>query len=547
MLSVLQGTAVLAWAAMIFLATQMAVGTFRNHPPPRWWQPSFQAALVIALILCRLPSILFNGQINVDESQVLAQAMRCSRDPTPWHGFVGGSGGPFNTYVLLWQPLAGFPVSFAASRVTAIVLQWAMLSGLQRGIQEILSARLSALFILPAATLFITAMNLDFMFCAGELLPAALCSWVVAGIAIQQRRPRRGRAFMIGVACGMLPFTKIQVAPVAVALWIAACSMTPRSTDKSLQWPCRLWLVAGAMVMPLSMSVCFTMQQTWQDFMSFYIRYGATYNSGGMLDVPPWRLLFLTSTQFTAYWVALMLSISGVVAWAKGRERWQSIPREKAVVCLAACAYCFVTACVTTWTRTGLTHYLLLMVCPLSLVAASIASLPDRTYQRRGRVWVPCILVVLGLQVAATGVEWQRKPWMTQWWPEAVHPVVEELMPVRRDGDQLFVWGWAPQLHVLSGMSPATRFAVSGWSSPESKTTPLYSSRLLEDLAASRPRFIVDATGEFQSLEWPKGKAAMLEGMPRIAEWILREYRLVRVITTDAATLPYRIWVRRGS
>ena len=39
----------------------------------------------------------------------------------------------------------------------------------------------------------------------------------------------------------------------------------------------------------------------------------------------------------------------------------------------------------------------------------------------------------------------------------------------------------------------------------------------------------------------------MLEGMPRIAEWILREYRLVRVITTDAATLPYRIWVRRGS
>jgi hypothetical protein len=120
-------------------------------------------------------------------------------------------------------------------------------------------------------------------------------------------------------------------------------------------------------------------------------------------------------------------------------------------------------------------------------------------------------------------------------------------MPVRRDGDQLFVWGWAPQLHVLSGMSPATRFAVSGWSSPESKTTPLYSSRLLEDLAASRPRFIVDATGEFQSLEWPKGKAAMLEGMPRIAEWILREYRLVRVITTDAATLPYRIWVRRGS
>jgi hypothetical protein len=176
-----------------------------------------------------------------------------------------------------------------------------------------------------------------------------------------------------------------------------------------VQWPCRLWLVAGAMVMPLSMSVCFTMQQTWQDFLSFYIRYGATYNSGGMLDVPPWRLLFLTSTQFTAYWVALMLSISGVVAWAKGKERWQSIPREKAVVCLAACAYCFVTACVTTWTRTGLTHYLLLMVCPLSLVAASIASLPDRTYQRRGRVWVPCILVVLGLQVAATGVEWQRQ------------------------------------------------------------------------------------------------------------------------------------------
>ena len=60
----------------------------------------FCVTMFVALVAWRWRSICYEGEINLDESQLLAQAMRYKADLMPWRSVDGGSSGPLNTWLL---------------------------------------------------------------------------------------------------------------------------------------------------------------------------------------------------------------------------------------------------------------------------------------------------------------------------------------------------------------------------------------------------------------------------------------------------------------
>ena len=64
-----------------------------------------------ALLVLRLPQIKWNAEVNPDESQMLAQAMRLLSHPVPWRDMDSTTSGPLNT---MWLSL---PMYFGASDV----------------------------------------------------------------------------------------------------------------------------------------------------------------------------------------------------------------------------------------------------------------------------------------------------------------------------------------------------------------------------------------------------------------------------------------------
>jgi hypothetical protein len=211
------------WIVLAAIAAAPALaGPGRIGGRPVAWHLIFLGVLAIALPLWRWHSLWYANEMSGDESQVIAQALRCRIDPLPWRGFVGGSGGPLNTWVLLWSPVFGVAPSFQTARITSLATLLVMLAALTMHARDVAGARLGLLCTLPAATFLLTTLSFNFLPFTSEQVPAA----IMAVGAWQARRavcnPTWPRWLFVGVLCGLLPFSKLQVAPLAALAIVAA-------------------------------------------------------------------------------------------------------------------------------------------------------------------------------------------------------------------------------------------------------------------------------------------------------------------------------------
>lgn len=547
-MSVIDGVRILIAIVLWMVLVAIAVARSSIRDPAigggRRLDAAFWGVLAIALPVWRLWPLLYNGELNVDESQVLAQAMRFGIDPVPWRSVVGGSSGPLNTWIVMWAPLFGLPYSYLPARITSLACILVTLHATASTAGRICSKRLSLLLTLPAATLMLTTFNPDFLHLSSEMLPSAMLACLVALVWKRRSPPPAWHSFAIGVVAGALPFTKLQVAPAAVVLfgYAAASLVWRRGLTASTADMFRL-LCGGVMVPTLILGPVVA-AGAWVDFTTFYLRYGATYNTARILDVTPWRLVIAGSREFSAFWIPLTLGLTTGALWNWLRQHRQGL--FPFVALLPIFGYAALMLLVTTWTRMGLPHYLILLLGPFTLTCAAVARLGTAGDRMRGRTVVAVVAITLLIQVAMFLSEAFRKPRMLSHWGIAGHAVADEARRLSATGDTLFVWGWAPKFHVMSGLPPATRFAVNTTPVGEGPAAALYTRRTMEDLANSTPRVILDATDEFTAVNPMKGLAATYLSLPPLAGLIERDYSLVMKAELDEARLPYLVFLRDG-
>jgi 4-amino-4-deoxy-L-arabinose transferase-like glycosyltransferase len=153
-------------------------------------------------------------------------------------------------------------------------------------------------------------------------------------------------------------------------------------------------------------------------------------------------------------------------------------------------------------------HYLVPLYLPLAIAAAPATLEAIEGRSRAGRLAVAWPLVALaGFTVANLALYSGRYRVYEETRP-VFRQVAERLHadPCRAAGP-LFVWGFAPQLYVESGMRPASRYVMpqaplvayepgnrASRSAPPDPTLarPEHQERLLADLARSRPAFVLD-------------------------------------------------------
>jgi len=533
--------AIVLWLTLVAIAVARSSIREPALDGGRRLDAAFWGVLAIALPVWRLWPLLYNGELNVDESQVLAQAMRFGIDPVPWRSVVGGSSGPLNTWIVMWAPLVGLPYSYLPARITSLACILVTLYATAWTVGRICGRRLSLLLTLPAATLMLTTLNPDFLHLSSEMFPSAMLACLVALVWKRRSPPPAWHSFAIGVVAGALPFTKLQVAPAAVVLfgYAAASLVWRRGLTASTADMFRL-LCGGVMVPTLILGPVVA-AGAWEDFTTFYLRYGATYNATRILDVSPWSLVVTGSREFSAFWIPLTLGLTTGTLWNWLRQHRQGL--FPFVALLPIFGYAALMLLVTTWTRMGLPHYLILLLGPFTLTCAAVARLGTAGDRIRGRAVVAVVAITLLIQVAMFASEAVRKPRMLSQWGIAGHAVADEAQRLSSTGDTLFVWGWAPKFHVMSGLPPATRFAVNTTPTGDGPAAALYVRRTLEDLAVSKPRVILDATDEFIAVNPVKGLAATYLSLPPLAGLIERNYSLVMKAELDSSRLPYLVFL----
>jgi hypothetical protein len=493
---------------------------------------AFLLALAATVVLFRLPAVLTDRVLNVDECAQTVGGWSLLHDPVPWRGSDNGTSGALNMYVLTAAFWVGLPVKLMTARIVMAALALILIGSTYATLLKV-SGQLAAVPAALALGLFVClARDSNHVHYNSESLSVALLA-VALLLYVHGRGHSVGRLTLLygaGLLLGAIPYAKLQAAPLGCFLAVAFALDLWRSRRGSSGWWRRLLALGlGGMSVPLLMTVVLLLTGTWQDFVTSYFGFANSYSgpSSERLAVvwdafcgpdTPWYLLY-----------ALMVMIG---PFACVDRTCGPLPRRFRLLAGAFLGYLAVAVFAVQAPGMPIAHYSTLVLHPVALllgtcVAQSATLLADEV--NRGRrlgakvaaVWLfAATTALVAVHVGGWRVEMlsQRDFLPTLLCDPGAHyiprfpvaskpalPVADFIATQARPGDCMSVWGWAPHYYVYAGVPNATREMTTVAAMPAVGTLALftagvgdtlrayYRQRYLGDLRRARPTFFVDA------------------------------------------------------
>jgi hypothetical protein len=311
--------------------------------------------------------------------------------------------------------------------------------------------------------------------------------WAVGAILVADRAVRANavRWLSAGVLAMVATLISFQAAPVVLGLLVLLLGRPGRrlAAIGALALGASLVLLGVLVVLALSGSLPMAIDQV--------IRYNAAYRSasaGAAATVLSSVTVPSLATAALTLLPAIVLALNGLIGLSRSR-------RPDRLLLLSALVWLLGVVVFTFYQGRFYTHYAGVFVPPLVVLGAAGAerlfALSRRSVLIAAAVLVPLTLVglIAFLVASSTGSRYAAEE-RIEW--ELAGQVGEAMRPAERDGT-VFVWGFAPDIHLRTELSPATRYVYL-----YPLTTPGYSSaEQVEELVAAwrrtPPSFVVDA------------------------------------------------------
>jgi hypothetical protein len=516
---------------------------------------------LVVLVVLRAPVFFLNAPLNIDEAEFLANAIKFRGDMNTWLSVDTGSAGPVDSFPLMWPFLFGADTGFFAARITATVLLgatwllfWAALARAPN------SARICSG---AALILFLGGeQSPDLIHYASELLPLLLlmCATVIVLDAVEQQ-PSIAWISIAGLCLGLVPFAKLQASVVAVVVGVILLWQVARHA----QHPYRssLWLISCACLPAVAILLPLAVAGGLNEFWVRYILWAKNYVGGGWEKLPPLGILppqinaltkILHEHLLAGFVAAAAISATAAIAALPMRELARDSGARRAFLKgPAAARFVIVLIILGVSIAAAITpgrpfhHYAFLFLWPLALLAGLAWSLesPRSEGAATGRRRLQNIFGALAvLLVGAFALTEGR----TTYDPEVTG--IEKLFsagqllpdPDSRRG-RMLVWGWAPEMYVFSGWTPATRDILTYneiWPKPN---RDYFRGILMADLRSNPPAYVVDAVapGNFGFTEPEKDG---IHTFPELAAFVSADYVLLSPASL-AGSCP-RVFVRKS-
>ncbi len=462
--------------------------------------------LLATLLAWRWPPLFGVRELNPDESQLIAGALTLKTDPVFWRSVDGTTSGPLNFFALLPTHLLGIPADYFNARLTGLLMVWGALWAAYGLFRRHYGAGVAVLGVLPGLAFFCTTTDSDFVHYTSEhpslllMMASALLLWRAVEPDDPAAPPRRGSWWVAGLCMGMLPWAKLQSAPIAAALALCGTILAMRRAGRPAASRIRdVATLAAASLVPtvffLTVTIAFGQ---WEHFHRGYIENNIIYASSELTI--PMAIGKLYHASFFHYGYPAFLAgpafagIIGVLAWVA----WPGRPRGLAWSGLLMTVAAVVAVLAP---RQGFHHYLLYTILPLTWWSAALVgnlhgSLQDA--RKQAMLALAFVLVAGGVPVAirstfAPSTEHGR---LLENWRVPHREAARLIRAHRQPGDRLAVWGWDSQVYVETQLPQATRESHSTrqlWDSSQRDT--YYRPRYLADLQRTNPAFFVDAVG----------------------------------------------------
>ncbi|GAB4026151.1 hypothetical protein [Spirosoma koreense] len=489
-------------------------------------------AFLLVGLLCfnRLPILFINWELNPDESQLLSQALTLRHHPVYWKYVDGATMGPLSSYYVAIPGYFGVPLNYVVLRWTAFFcLLVSVVSGYFT-LENFFNARVARLALLPAIAFLAFTTDFNFLHATNEQLSLAL-----TGLAIWQysRLWRRSAfdspsgLFWLSFLSSLVPFAKLQGTPTVLVLVVAALIGLIRQYSrlaKATFWRALISLAVGGLVFPLGV-VLFTLGfGVFSDLIQFYIVGNFAYGA----EASFWHFLgrFPTFVGRTHDFLVFLIPTFGlIISWIVWRSRLEkgSSLLVFILALLIASGYAVIKP------GNEFTHYLLYLMFPVCLLNAWLINhfrAPLHTV-----LWVMLVVVSVGINTFISSRKektddysaYRKAPFAFRHFH--LSPTALAVRKFAQAGEDLVVWGWAPQYNVQTQMPQGvcdnhTIRCVMG------SNQPVHRARYIRNIQASRPPVFIDAVGPSSS--WLYDRATYgYETFPELKAFVDANYRLV--------------------
>ncbi|WP_170157086.1 hypothetical protein [Roseimicrobium gellanilyticum] len=499
----------------------------------------------------------------MDESLMMAQAMRYEHDLMPWRSVDTTTSGPLNSwafYLMRWvfgAPSYGLVHALAAVATgTAVLITWLTL-------RVLCHARVAALGGLAACTFVMLGQSPSMTHFTSEMIPLVLLTaavWMIA-LGVNFLQVRHWAWPLAALLAGAAPWAKLQAAPLSLALVIGLmgmiCWLRPDGQTSGTTL-LRASVIAGAFcTVTLFLGSLIALQGTWDDFWNSYIARNLAYANAHTAGTQFSRVLHLWTDASRLSIISLLMAGMVVFAGAwgcHGCPGWRQQTRGH--MAMLACMVLYLAAGVYAVTKPpfNFPHYHFLLFLPVILVSTMLLSMwsehdAESTSPNSfpaGYAWFA--LTVIAMPFAA--IRSSAPGWLAHWRSSVErvpgYQLARRLQILAPHATSLGIWGWAPQVYVHAGLTPASRHAISHYLIDPHPLRERFRRSYLADLKKSRPAVIVDAVTPL-ALLWDWSGTERIESFPELDEFIRSNYRLVENFPADGSQAPYRIYLLNDS
>jgi hypothetical protein len=501
--------------------------------------PSVCACLIL-LLLSRVPAMVCPFELNRDESQMAAQAMRYEHDLTPWRSVEGETNGPLDSWLLLAAHDLGMPLGYRELHILGALCLASILLATYAAARSLVGETPALLGLAAGSWWLACAPVEDLTHYSSELVPGLLISLALAAIA-RARRAGSGRdwrwGFAAGALLGLAPWGKLQSGPVALVLgiWALADGLAGDAASRPFRRRYAAALIAGAILPGAFLLAWLAGAGALEEFWRVYI-VGGIYHGRSRPWGAHWtNLKDLLFWRPDSPWIWDVALVCAGALWVRGWAGWQSAPRR---ILLLALLWFLAGVFVALRPITQWTHYAIFILSPgvfLAAISARVLLGSDppagggeagRPDPGRRRGWLVLTLGILPLPAlnfahyhyyrAARAMASSRTAFAGQ---IVLVQAVRHFVPQPRS---LAVWGWKPSLYVDLGLPPATRNAVCAFLTDGNPNQEFLRAAFMGDLEKSRPELIVDV----EDYVYRGRRQTAPETFPALADYLEQNYDL---------------------
>ena len=500
----------------------------------------FVGLSLVLLTFMRIPTVFYNCELNVDESQLLTQAMTLVRDPVYGRSVDGTSIGPINSYLLLIPYALGLPFDYISARITGLLLIAISLVFFYRSLRILTSPQISRLSFLPVLLFFGWATHPDFLHYSSELsslVILTICFWLIVRL-FQSGHTSLVTLAVVGIVAGLTPYAKLQTLPIVGMMLIVLFFYLLRSRSAV---PSLLVLSVSFIVPTLvvfGLAYAFGVERYFIDY--YFVGNLTTYSqiyahvplvSQGILPKMLRFPAFLVHHTDFLLFIGLSCSvIVGSALWVGRSWRMGTHSLSWPARLIIPTALGALWAVITPGTEFG--HHLLLLVYPLSWATGlgldflrrelNYPALAGKFVQfmvvlclvelvLADNLFIPySIRLVKGLGANAVVSERVQPLQTTHAWlltrnkclfsfPNKINlplsPVSRIIRHYTSPSDQLAVWGWNCRYYVETGLTQGVSENHTQRSIIPNAMQDQYLQRYAHELLARRPALFVDAVG----------------------------------------------------